>query len=116
METVAIVLSLLGTAFMLAYIGNQFKSSSDGGSKYASVMKLLFNVMSFFTVMTVPIAGLAIAESISISGLADIMGISFVPIGFLMIVFVFYLIWEYLSDLIRIVSGADEEFETDELK
>lgn len=116
METVAIVLSLLGTAFMLAYIGNQFKSSSDGGSKYASVMKLLFNVMSFFTVMTVPIAGLAIADSISISGLNSIMSISFVPIGFLMIVFVFYLIWEYLSDLIRIVSGADEEFETDELK
>jgi len=31
-------------------------------------------------------------------------------------VFVFYLIWEYLSDLVRIVSGADEEFETDQMK
>lgn len=116
METVAIVMSLLGTSAMLAYIANQFKSSDDGGSQYASVMKVLFNAISFTVLLFVPAAGLAISESISNSALQNIMSASFVPVVFLFIVFVFYLLWEYLSDLIRVMSGATDEFETDEFR
>lgn len=114
METVAIIMSLLGTSAMLAYIANQFKSSDEGGSKYAAVMKVLFNAISFTVLLFVPAAGFAISESISINGLQNIMSASFVPVVFLYIVFVFYLIWEYLSDLFRVMSGSTSEFETDE--
>lgn len=114
METLAIVVSLLGTSAMLAYISSQFKSSDEGGSKYASVMKILFNAISFVVLLFVPAAGLAIADSIAISALTNIMSASFVPVVFLFIVFVFYLIWEYLSDLVRVMSGSQNQFETDE--
>jgi len=116
METVAIIMSLLGTSALLAYISSQFKSSSEGGSKYASVMKILFNAVSFIVLLFVPAAGLAISESISVNGLKSIMSASFVPVVFLFIVFVFYLMWEYLSDLVRVMSGANQEFETDEFR
>lgn len=116
METVAITLALLGTSGMLAYLGSQFKSSSEGGSKYASVMKILFNAISFTVLLFVPVTGLAIADSISISGLTQIMGASLIPVYILFTVFVFYLLWEYLSDVVRIVSGNTKEFETDEFR
>jgi hypothetical protein len=107
METVAIILALIGTSGMLAYLGSQFKSSSEGGSKYASVMKILFNATSFTMLLSVPVAGMAIADSISIEGLQEIMTLALIPVVFLYIVFVFYLIWEYLSGLINVVSGGD---------
>lgn len=116
METVAITLSLLGTSAMLAYLGSQFKSSSEGGSKYASVMKILFNAISFTVLLFVPVTGLAISDSITISGLTNIMEASLIPVFFLFTVFVFYLLWEYLSDIFRIVSGNTNEFNTDEFR
>jgi len=105
METVAIILALLGTSGLLAYLSSQFKS--EGGSKYAAVMKILFNATSFTLLLLVPAAGLVIAESISSSGLKTILTVSLIPTVFLYIVFVFYLIWEYLSGLINVVSGGD---------
>jgi hypothetical protein len=107
METVAITLALLGTSGLLAYLSSQFKSTSEGGSKYASVMKILFNATSFTLLLLVPAAGLVIAESISSSGLNTILTVSLIPTVFLYVVFVFYLIWEYLSGLINVVSGGD---------
>lgn len=116
MESIAIVFSLLGTSAMLAYIAQQFKSSSEGGSKYASIMKIFFNAISFTVLLFVPISGLIIAESTSIGDLGALMTVSLVPVVFLYIVFVFYLLWEYLSDLIRVMSGNTSEFETEEFR
>jgi len=116
METVAIILALLGTSTVLAYLGSQFKSSSEGGSKYASVMKVLFNAISFTNLLFVPVAGLVIAERITSSGLETIMKTAMIPVTFLFIVFVFYLMWEYLSDLVRVVSGKNRELDSDEFR
>jgi len=116
MEELAIIISLLGTSAMLAYLASQFKSSQEGGSKYASVMKIFFNATSFTMLLAVPVSGLVISDSISSQGLSQIMSLSLVPVVFLYVVFVFYLLWEYLSDLIRIVSGSNSEMETDEFR
>jgi len=116
METVAIILALLGTSGMLAYLSSQFKSSSDGGSKYAAIMKILFNATSFTMLLSVPVAGMAIADSISNEGLQQIMTLSLIPVVFLYIVFVFYLFWEYLSSIVKVVSGSKTEIESDEFR
>jgi len=116
MELLAITIGLLGTSAILAYIGNQFKTGSEGGTKYAAVMKILFNAISFTTLLFVPAAGLIIADTTGIADLTKLMSAFFVPVGFLYIVFVFYLIWEYLSDIIRVMSGSQNQFETDEFK
>ena len=116
METVAIVLSLLGTSAMLAYLASQFKSSQDGGSRYAPVMKIFFNATSFTMLLGVPVAGLVVSDSISSQGLSQIMSLSLVPLVFLYVVFVFYLLWEYLSDLVRVVSGSNSEMDDGEFR
>jgi len=116
METVAIILSLLGTSAMLAFLASQFKSGSDGGSKYAAVMKILFNSVSFTMLLFVPVAGLATASQAGLTQLESLMGASVIPVGFLFVVFVFYLLWEYLSDLIRVVSGSSNSIENEEFR
>jgi len=116
METVAIILSLLGTSAMLAYLASQFKSSQDGGSRYAPVMKIFFNATSFTMLLSVPVAGLVVSDSISSQGLSQIMILSLVPIYILYVVFVFYLLWEYLSDLVRVVSGSNSEMDHGEFR
>jgi len=114
METVAIVLALLGTSLTLGYLGSQFKSSSEGGSKYAAVMKVLFNAVSFTTLLSVPVAAMAVAERIGSTDLKTVATVAVIASVFLYIVFIFYLMWEYLSDLIRVVSGKNSELGTDE--
>jgi len=116
METLAIITALLGTSALLAYLGSQFKSSSEGGTKYAAVMKVLFNAISFTNLLFVPVAAMAIAEKIGDSDLQTIAMTAMIPLTFLYIVFVFYLMWEYLSDLIRVVSGKNREMDSDEFR
>lgn len=116
METLAIVTALLGTSGLLAYLGSQFKSSSEGGTKYAAVMKVLFNAISFTNLLFVPVAGMVIAERISSSGLQTVATTAMIPLTFLYIVFIFYLMWEYLSDLVRVVSGKSNELDSDEFR
>jgi len=113
METVAIILALLGTSGMLAYLASQFKSE---GSKYASIMKILFNSSSFLVLLTVPFAALSIASSNSLQGLKQISQVAVVPTVFLFVVFVFYLIWQYLEDLVGAVSGSKSDIRQDEFR
>lgn len=114
METVAIIISLLGTSAMIAYLGSQFKSGSEGGSKYAAVMKVLFNSISFVTLLLVPVAGLTISDSINVDGLSTVMSVSLIPVVFLFIVFVFYLLWQYLTDIIHMLTQRNTEFDSNE--
>ena len=116
METLAIITALLGTSAVLAFLGSQFKSSKDGGSKYAAVMKVLFNAISFTNLLFVPVAAMVIAERISSSGLKTVATTAMIPLVFLYIVFVFYLMWEYLSDLVRVVSGKNREMDSDDFR
>jgi len=116
METLAIILSLLGTSAMLAYLASQFKSGENGGSRYAAVMKIFFNATSFTLLLGVPVSGMVVAESISSSDLSTIMTVSLIPTVFLYVVFIFYLFWEYLSDLVRVVSGSNTEIDHNEFK
>lgn len=116
METLAVVTALLGTSAMLAYLSSQFKSAGEGGSKYGSVMKILFHATSFTLLLTVPVAGLVIADSLSISGLPNVLVVSLIPTVFLYIVFVFYLIWEYLSGLVKVISGSNTEIESQQVR
>jgi len=116
METIAIILSLLGTSGLLLYMSSQFKTSQDGGSKYGSVMKILFNAISFVVLLLVPAAGLAIADSTTIDELSSIMGLSMVPVVFLFVIFVFYLVWQYFSDLVKLMTGKTSEMGGDEFR
>lgn len=116
METVAIIGSLLGTSALLLYMSSQFKTSQDGGSKYGSVMKILFNAISFVVLLLVPAAGLTVADSTGIEGLSTIMGLSMVPVVFLFVIFVFYLLWQYFSDLVKLMSGKNSEMGSDEFR
>jgi len=116
METVAIIISLLGTSAILAYISSQFKSSSEGGSKYASVMKILFNAISFVVLLLVPGAGIVIADSTSLPGLKTIMATAQIPVMFLFVVFVFYLLWEYFSELVELMIGKNSEMSQDDFR
>jgi len=116
MESLAIVAAFLGSSAVLAYLGSQFKSSSEGGSKYAAVMKVLFNAVAFTNLLTVPVAAMILAERIGSDDLVSVAAVSLVPLGFLYIVFVFYLMWEYLSDLVRVVSGKNREMDSDEFR
>jgi hypothetical protein len=116
METLAITIGILGTSAITAYLGSQFKSSGEGGTKYAAVMKVLFNAIAFTQLLFVPVAGMVIAERISSSGLKTVATTAMIPLTFLYIVFVFYLMWEYLSDLVRVVSGKNQELDSDEFR
>lgn len=109
METVAVILALLGTGFGLTYIGKQFKTTDEGGNKYGAVMKILFNTMSYFTFLTVPFAALTIADSVSVPGMKQVVSAAIVPIGFLTIIYVFYLLWSYLDNIIELMSGRKNQ-------
>lgn len=115
MENVAIILSLLGIIFVLTNLANQFKTSSeDGGSKYGSVMKILFNTIAFIILMAVPIAGMTIADNADLDNLVNILEVSTVPLAALFIIYVFMTIWLYLEDIMKVVSGSKSEIEQDQ--
>ena len=115
MENVAIILALLGTVFVLIKLANQFKTGSDdGGSKYGSVMKILFNSIAFIILFSVPYAGMQIADNAGLNNLVTILEVITVPLAALFIIYVFITIWLYFEDVARLISGSKSEMEHDQ--
>lgn len=115
METVAIILGLLGTSAMISFLASQFKTSDEGGSKYGAVMKVLFNSSAFIVLLTVPLAVRATAVKLGNSSLETIANISFIPVLFLFVVYVFFLVWANLTDVVNVMSGRNTEFDQEQM-
>lgn len=111
MEYIAFVLSLLGVVYVLQRFANQFKTSDDGGTKYGSIMKILFNSSAFIILLAVPVLGMQIAENTGHTEINSILGLSMVPLVFLFIVYVFVTLWIYMEDLVKIMTGKNSEMD-----
>lgn len=114
MEYIAIILALLGSIYLIQRFANQFKTTEDGGTKYGSIMKILFNSIAFIVLLAVPITGMQIAENTGHNGLYEILQLSAVPIVFLFIVYIFVTLWIYLEDLVKIMAGKSSEMDQDQ--
>jgi len=105
MESIAIILSIVGLTSVFAYLATQFKTGSEGGTKWGSVMKALFNTVAFTLALLLPFAGMQIAANNSWSSLETLMQVSLIPTVMTYLIYMFYLIMVYAEDAFNFIKS-----------
>lgn len=100
----ALILSLAVPAFLLAYIAFKMKDKH-------SIMKILFTGISMAFALGIPFTGFKIAEANGYGGIANYLIYFELAIISTFVMFVFYLIWFYISDVLKIISGNRNELD-----
>jgi len=104
MESIAIILSIVGLTSVFAYLATQFKTGSEG-SKWGSVMKALFNTVAFTLALLLPFAGMQIAANNSWGSLETLMQVSLIPTVITYLIYMFYLIMVYAEDAFNFIKS-----------
>lgn len=104
MESVAIMLSLIGTAGFFAFLAAQVKIENVD-NKWNTAVKTFFNTVSFTLVLLLPFAGLQVASNQGWSSLETIMGVALVPTVFSYMIYLFYLVMMYAQDVFNYVKS-----------
>lgn len=108
MEALAIIMSIIGVAGFFGYLASQFKTSNEGGTKYGSVMKILFNSVAFTIVLVLPIAGMQIAANQDWNNLQTIMQVTLIPTVFTYLLYLLYLVIVYSEDAFGSMTGKEK--------
>lgn len=99
-----LLLSLALPAFLLAYIAFKMKDKH-------SIMKIFFTGVSMTFALGIPFTGFKLAEANGYTDIADYLIYFELAMIVTFILFVFYLIWFYISDVSKIISGSRQELD-----
>lgn len=102
----AIIFSLALPAFLLVYIAFKMKDKH-------SVMKIFLTGMSMVFMTGIPFTGYMLAEESGYTDIASYLIYFELVIIVTLILFVFYLIWYYIEDVLKIISGSEDRLNQD---
>lgn len=105
MESVAIMLSLIGLVGFFSYLATQFKTKSEEGPRWNSAVKVLFNTVAFTLALLLPFAGLEIANINEWEGLETVLSVALIPTVFTYMIYLFYLIILYAEDVFNFIKS-----------
>lgn len=104
MESVAIMLSLIGTAGFFAFLAAQVKIENVE-NKWNTALKTFLVTVSFTVVLLLPFAGLQVASNQGWDNLETVMNVALVPTVFSYIVYMFYLVMMYAQDVFNYIKS-----------
>lgn len=108
MVELGIMLGLVGTAFVLAYISSQISEEN-------SVMRIFFTSFSLIFLVGAPLTAMRIANK---NGYAEIGGYMQGYLTAMVAMFMFwigFLSWMYIRDTSKMMYGETQEFGKDEI-
>jgi len=105
METVAIMLSIIGLVGFFSYLATQFKTRDDGGTRWAGAVKVLFNTVAFTLALLLPFAGMEIASVNEWEGLETVLTVALIPTVFTYMIYLFYLLMVYAEDAFNFIKS-----------
>jgi len=97
--TTAVILSLGLPSIVLAYIAFKLKEEHWP-------MKLFLTGTSMAMLLGIPFTGMKFAENAGYTGVASYLNYFELAVIVVFVLFVFYMIWMYIDDTARIISGA----------
>ena len=112
MEYVAYILGLATVISVFFVMGRMFKTSSEGGSKFGTQFKTLFTTLAFLMTFTVPVALLEIADELASETLETLATTLLYPMTFTFMLYIFLLVWMYIHDSVKTMSGDLENRES----
>lgn len=103
----AVIFSLALPSIVFAYIAFQLREEHWP-------MKLFLTGTSLAMLLGVPFTGMKLAVSAGYTGISSYLNYFQLAVIVVFIIFVFYMIWMYIKDTGKIISGFSQEAGTDQ--
>lgn len=108
MVELGIMMALIGTSFVLAFISSQISEEN-------SVMRIFFTAFSMIFLLGSPLTAREFAVEAGYSSVADYMIGFQIAVTFMFIFFVAWVSWLYIRDTSKMMYGETEEFKQNDM-
>lgn len=108
MAELAIMMALIGTAFVLAYISSQISDQN-------SVMRIFFTSFSLIFLLGAPLTAMRFAAENGYPEIEGYMTGFLTGIIFMFVFWIGFLAWMYIRDTSKMMYNQSEEFGQDEI-